>query len=405
MKHAYLVAGMVAMLGATAGTAVPEFSAPRAITKGPAEHLFASYFGIDSWSPDGRYASVLQTEIRNRLPTENDPAVLGLVDLQDGDRFIPLTETRCWNFQEGTMAHWLDNTSLIYNDTVEGKFASIVLDINTRAKRVVPFPIAAVAPDGRWAIGINYARLRLTRADYGYGGPGQDARKTETWPDDDGLWLIDLATGEAKLTVSIASVRERMPDATAPNALSYFCHVKISPDSRRVFWLARTVGEGPLKTTAFVCDRDGGNIVRCFPDGWGGSHFNWLDATRLYVSANYGAAVMSHVLFTVGQDDYTRMGKGLLDFDGHGVFSPGGRWMVTDTYPDAKNERKMMVLDMASEQVHPLGAYAVPAPYDGPWPYWRCDLHPRWRADGRMLGINSVHEGTRQVYVFDVKGI
>ena len=35
--------------------------------------------------------------------------------------------------------------------------------------------------------------------------------------------------------------------------------------------------------------------------------------------------------------------------------------------------------------------------------YCRCDLHPRWRLDGKQIGFNSVHEGTRQVYVMDVK--
>ena len=33
---------------------------------------------------------------------------------------------------------------------------------------------------------------------------------------------------------------------------------------------------------------------------------------------------------------------------------------------------------------------------------WRCDLHARWRPDGRQLGFNSVHEGTRQIYVIDL---
>ena len=127
--------------------------------------------------------------------------------------------------------------------------------------------------------------------------------------------------------------------------------------------------DGPLKTTAFVCDRDGGNVVRCFPDGWGGSHFNWLDNQRLLVSAQYRAKAMSHVLFTVGKDDYERLGGGLLDFDGHGVFSPNGKWLVTDTYPDTWDERKLMVVDMTTQAVLPLGTYAVPPPYGGAWPY------------------------------------
>ena len=34
--------------------------------------------------------------------------------------------------------------------------------------------------------------------------------------------------------------------------------------------------------------------------------------------------------------------------------------------------------------------------------YSRCDLHARWRHDGKQLAFNSVHEGTRQVYLRNV---
>jgi len=409
MKEVILFMGVLtAWCGCAAE--LPAFSAPRAVTSGPKEHLFASYFGINSWSADGRYATVLETEVRDRLPTENDVATLGVVDMRDGNRFLPLTETCCWNFQEAAMAHWLGtapNSRFIYNDRVDGKFVSVVFDLAARTKRVVPYPVSAVSPDGQWAVSINYARLRLARPDYGYGGNGQDAQAGVTWPEGDGLFLVNLETGMAKLIVPITSVRDRMPPVKDAKALAYFCHTKFSRDGKKIFWLARTVENlesqkvvGRWQTTAFVCDRDGGGVVRCFPDGWGGSHFNWLDGERLLVTAQYNRAVWSHVLFTVGKDDYVRLGRGLLDFDGHGVFSDDGRWLATDTYPDKLNERKLMVMSLSNQAVVPLGVYAVPELYRGQ--YWRCDLHPRWSSDARMLGFNSVHDGSRQVYVIDV---
>ena len=388
----------------------PAFSAPRAITSGPKDHLFASYYAINAWSADGRYATVLETEVKDRLPTEQDAAVLGVVDAQDGNRFIPLTETRCWNFQEAAMAHWLGTaprTQFIFNDLVDGRFVSVIFDMANRTRRVVPFPVSAVSRDGRWAVSINYARLRLTRPDYGYGGNGQNARADTVWPEDDGLWLVDLASGEARLIVTIASVRDRMPPVKDPKALAYFCHTVFSRDGSKIFWLARTVenlsGQKVVRkweTTSFTCNRDGSGVRRCFPDGWGGSHFNWLDGDRLMVTAKFKDAVWSHVLFTPGREDFTRLGRGLLDFDGHGVFSDDGRWMATDTYPDKLGERKLMVMRMADHAVLPLGAFFVPELYREQ--YSRCDLHPRWRPDGKMMAFNSVHDGTRQVYVVDV---
>lgn len=388
----------------------PQFSPARAITSGPKDHLYASYYAINSWSADNRYVTVLETDVKGHLSNEQEPATLGVVDLQDHNRFLPLTTTVCWNFQEATMSHWLawaPNTKFTYNDLVDGKFATVIFDLQTKEKKVIPYPVSAVSPDGKFGISINYARLRLTRPDYGYPGNGQDARANVTWPEDDGLYLVNLQTGEAKLIVSVASVRQQMPQPKDPKALSYFCHTVISRDGKRVFWLARTV-EGlssqkvvkKWETTAFVCNLDGTGVVRCFPDGWGGSHFNWLNGEQMVVTAQYEHTVYSHVFFTVGKKDYTRLGKGLLDADGHGVFSNDGQWMATDSYPDKLNERKLMVLRMSDQAILPLGTYFVPEIYRDQ--YSRCDLHPRWRPDGKALGFNSVHEGTRQVYVIDI---
>lgn len=409
MKMKSLLVGWI-VAGAACAAEFPVFSAPRAITSGPKEHLFASYYAINSWSADGRYATVLETDVRQGLPTEKDVAVLGVVDAREDNRFVPLTETRCWNFQEAAMAHWLGtapNDLFIFNDLADGRFVSVVYDMAKRERRVVGLPVSAVSADGKWAVSINYARLRLTRPDYGYGGNGQDARENTVWPEDDGLWLVNLESGEAKLIVSVASVRDRMPAVKDPKGLAYFCHTVFSRDGKKIFWLARSVenltGQKVVRkwaTTAFVCNLDGSGIVRCFPDGWGGSHFNWLDGEQMVVTAQYEAKVWSHVFFTPGKQDYVRLGRGLLDFDGHAVFAPDGQWMASDSYPDKLSERKLFVMRMSDQAILPLGTFAVSEIYHEQ--YSRCDLHPRWRPDGKMIGFNSVHEGTRQVYVIDV---
>ncbi len=48
------------------------------------------------------------------------------------------------------------------------------------------------------------------------------------------------------------------------------------------------------------------------------------------VTAAYEGKQYGHVLFTIGKQDYKRLGNGLLDFDGHGTFSPNRKWMVTN---------------------------------------------------------------------------
>ncbi len=374
----------------------PKISDAIQITDNRKEHFFASYYGINSWSKSQKYVTVLETEINDRLPNENDLATLGMVDLENNE-FIPLAKTRAWNFQQGCMAHWLTTSPdslIIYNDLRNGRYVSIILNVYTKEEiKEIDRPVSAVSPDGKYAISINFSRLSITRKGYGYAGEGQNPQKDVQLPKDDGLFLIDLETGNSKLIVSIDEVKNMIHEFKEED-LVYFNHTLISRNGSKVFWLARTLPN--WNTTALTANLDGTNIQRCFPDGWGGSHFDWLNDDELMITANFDNKQYAHVLFTVGKTDYKRLGKGLLDYDGHGTFSPDGKWMVTDTYPSKNREQKIYLMDMKTECVMPVGRYIEPKEYKGDW---RCDIHCRWSPNGDMIGFNSTHSGKRQVYV------
>lgn len=378
----------------------PKVSAPIQITKNGKEHFFASYYGINSFSENQKYATVLETDIKDRLPLENEAATLGLVNIETKE-FEPLTTTRAWNFQQGCMAHWLGTSPdslIIFNDMRNGKYVSVILNVHTKDEvRIIDKPVSAVSADGKQAISINFSRLSITRKGYGYAGEGQDPQKDVQSPENDGLFLIDLAKGKSKLIVTINQVVDKIHEFNADD-LVYFNHTLISRDGSKVFWLARTLPS--WRTTALTANMDGTNIQRCFPDDWGGSHFDWLNGDQLMVTAKFDAAQYGHILFTPGQADYTRLGKGLLDYDGHGTFSPDGKWMVTDTYPSKNREQKIYLMDMETEAVLPIGRFMEPEEYKGDW---RCDIHCRWSPKGDIIGFNSTHGGSRQVYILKLE--
>ena len=376
----------------------PEVSAPIQLVNNGKEHLYASYYGINSFSANQKYATVLETDIVDRLPTEDDEATLCLVDLETME-FIPLTTTRAWNFQQGCMAHWLGTSPdslIIYNDLREGKFVSIVMNVHSKEEvKMIPHPVSAVSPDGKKAVSINFSRLRITRSDYGYGGDGQDKKENVQFPEDDGLFLIDLETGDVELIVSIADVKGMVP-GIPEDGLEYFNHTLFSRGGSKLFWLARAVPN--RNTSSFTVNIDGTGLQRCFPDDWAGSHFDWLNDEELMITSAYEGKQYSHVLFTVGKEDYKRLGNGLLDYDGHGTFSPDGKWMVTDTYAreNAFREQKIYLMDMKTNVVRTLGQFVTPEFFKG---HWRCDIHCRWSPKGDMIGFNSVHTGSRQAYL------
>lgn len=417
-KRVLLLAGVLLLLAGCKEKLppFPEVGAPYAITQGPQDHLLANYFGINAWSPDGRYVGVLGVDFTGRLPEETDMATVALVDLEDGNRYIPIGQTSCWNFQEAAMFHWLpwEDGLCAFNDRRDGRFVTVMLNWKTGAERIVHRPISAVDPSGEWALGINYARLRVCRPDYGYAGKGQDARLDEIWPEDDGLWLVNLKTGEEKLILSVAAARDLMPEITSNDGLAYFCHTIISPDAGKVFFLARTVQDFKAQlaergyvyrwdTVSFTIHTDGSGLRRCFPDGWKGSHFNWnADSEKLVVTARWnGNGCWAHTVFTVGDEKNVRhLAPGIMDWDGHCIFSPNGQFISSEGYWNKDGYRSWVLLRLEDEALISLGSYFVPDAYKEQ--YSRCDLHARWRPDGSQIAFNSVHEGSRQVYLRDV---
>ncbi len=323
------------------------------------------------------------------------------------------------------MAFWMDADTILFNDLRDGRFSAVVMNWRTKEERVLPLPVSAVSEDRRWAVSVNYARLSLTRPDYGYAGPGQDARETVEWPEDDGLWTMDLATGATNLVLSVAQGRRLMPPprpvAGKPGQpLAYYCHTVISKDGEKIFFLARSVDwfdkatqeKSMWQTTSFTVNRDGTDLRRCFKDGWAGSHFNWAPdgSHRLLVTViwdgdrkpgGWWAHAWSPVEVVVGEEEKVRrIGAGILDQDWHCVYSPDGRFMSGETYWNKDFERPWVLVRLADGAVMPVGSFFVPEAYRGT--YWRCDLHARWRSDGRQLAFNSVHEGSRQIYLIDL---
>jgi hypothetical protein len=296
------------------------------------------------------------------------------------------------------MAHWLGTSPdslIIYNDFRDGKYVSVILNVHTKKEiKFFPYPVSAVSPDGTKAVSINFSRLRITRTDYGYGGNGQNAREDVSFPEDDGLYMLDLINGTSKLIVSIDRVKDMVPPV-GDGGIEYFCHTRFSRGGTKIFWLARAIPN--WNTTSFTVNTDGSDILRCFPDNWGGSHFDWLNDNELMITASYEGKQYGHILFTIGKSDYKRLGNGLLDYDGHGTFSPDGKWMVTDTYPSrGMNEQKIYLMDMKTKAVYPVGRFHMGEGYTG---YWRCDIHCRWSPNGDMIGFNSTNNGSRQAYI------
>jgi hypothetical protein len=374
----------------------------QSLTTGNRHHWFG-YYEKCPWDASGRRILAMESTFRDRPPTEKDVAVIGLSDVETGV-WTPLAETRAWNWQQGSMLQWLGDGSsgdIIFNDRVDGRFVSRILNVNTKRERVLPRPVYGVNRAGTKAVSLNFARLHHQRPGYGYAGlPDPWAGVSE--PADDGLWAVDLATGEFRMILSVAEVASVKRGADFAGKIHRFNHAQFGPDDRfAVLHRRKTPDQEVGDTRLFTLDIDGGDL-RCLTDHSLVSHYDWWGRDRIVAWARReDVGDRYFVLEDREGGDIEPIGKGLLHCDGHCSFSPDGRWMLSDTYPDATHHRTLFLFEMATGERVDIGRFLSP-PVN--WEI-RCDLHPRWNRDGSKVCIDSVHEGTRQMYVLDVREI
>ncbi len=372
----------------------------RAVTRSPG-HCFFGYYDKQQWDPTGRYLLGMRATFEDRSVRPDDLLEIGMVDLQDRDRWIRLAETRAWCWQQGCMLQWLPGTAseVIFNDRDGDRFVSVILDVNTGACRQLPRPVYAVSNDGRHGVSLNFGRLAVTRPGYGYEGV-PDILADQDHPAEDGVWLMDLATGHHRLIVSLDRIARHDPAPSMADAVHWFNHLLFTPGGDRFIFLHRWKVPPRHATRMYTVGLDGHELHRC-PVG-AASHFIWTRDNDILVWDCDPVGPEGYYRFHDRTDDARLVGGDVFSADGHITVSPDERWILTDEYPDARGHRPVLLYRIADGWHCEVARVHSPMPDDEAR---RCDLHPRWSRDGRQICIDSMHEGTRQIYVLDVSAV
>ncbi len=403
-------------------------------------HHFFGYYNKSNWDKDNRLLLAQRTPWMDQYLTPEVKATVGYFDTGDGDRFHAVGETGAWNWQMGSQLQWLDGApgrQLVYNDrTGDMKarypgFGAIVVDVDSGARRQLPMPVYVAAPSSAWALSVNYRRLYVTHETIGYSEPGQPFELPPA-PADDGIWRMDMASGDAALLVSYAQLKAFHHRPSMDKAIHWVSHIEVNPSSSRILFLHRWT-ERVKDETCFLHrlitmnpDGSGMRLLECSdhplpqlaedfdPAAVGTfdyekseyqiSHPLWQDDGHIIVWGPHAGEIHYHLYHDAEGGAVEVVGRGVLVENGHMTFSPvDKRWMLSDTYPDDRtHERFLFLFDMHTGERRNLGSfYATPELSKEN----RCDLHPRWSRDGRLVCIDSVHEHQRQMYVLDVSSI
>ncbi len=374
------------------------------LTSGPLNHFFG-YYGICPWNKKESHILSLETTFIDRLPKKGEAAAIGLVDVNTGN-FEQLTSTLAWNMQQGAMMHWhpkFPNQKIIYNDINEGKLCSVIYDISTGTKDFLPHPVSGLDKQGDNGLFISYGRTGRLRKVVGYEGMA-DPFPNDPHPADDGVFIMDLATGKSKLIVSIDQVYELLKDRhpELKDTPMWFNHTEFNPSGNRFFFLARTWNDQKqLESGMFSVNIDGSDLVETIPYGKSVSHFGWRNDKEIvatFVGENNPRR--SHYIFTDGTGNYEEIApKSLID-DGHCTVSPNGNLLATDRNHFNELTKSLWLYNFADGSAEQLGNYPMREKK-----YLisdvRCDLHPRWNHSGNKICIDILNpkDWTRQISI------
>lgn len=404
-------------------------------------HYFFGYYDKCPWNRTGEYVLAHRSTFIDHFPLPEDKVELGIINLKSKE-FKKFAETTAWNWQQGCQMKWITwngEESVIFNIRRGNEVVAMVYNpYNGALLTELPVSTYSISPQEDNIATLNYARLFDTRKDYGIAGLS-DLFKDENAPKKDGITVFNVKTGKMKLVLSTNQLSD-MSDNDISIYKQRLNHIMYNPSGTRFCFLHRyNRPDGICQSRLFTSDNEG-TEVRLLFEGMI-SHYDWLDDETIVAWAGKRALIgsgngskfspitllkrcLKPIYYALGKprilmqkfmkDSYffikdengetnaTPFGVGVLYCDGHCTVSPDKKWLLTDGYPDKNSCQPLFLYEFATGECFEVGRYKTPKKLDGEL---RVDLHPRFNHDGTIVLIDSAMDGSRGMYVVDVKQI
>jgi len=399
------------------------------------QNCFVGFHDIVPWSPDGKCLAIHRALPEHYRMDDCGKPIEICLWYPDSREIRPVDTTTGWNFQQGSRLQWLPGAAdrLIFNTVQNGRAVSVVKDIQTGERKVLPAAIYAISPDGKTSIAPNFVTLAHRWKAYGY--PPLASTPDNLDRSEDGLWQLDLQSGKHSLFISTKRAADFEAIPNADPASHFLAHASFSPDGSRVVFLHRFFSaDGGLFTRMIATDREAKNLILLAQEKV--SHFDWIDNGTLLVWARFSGGGLakarasgllgsswvkpalrivrgmtgrwkrkflaeSYYTISLGEPkSRTRFGWPALDSDGHPMVARSHSWIVTDFYPDKANRLPLILYHRErAERKDVYVFHHSPRSNDSDV---KCDLHPRWNRNEQQVAVDTCESGFRQVRIFDV---
>jgi hypothetical protein len=362
------------------------------------EHLFG-YYDKSPWNRSGDKIIYLRVKDASSVTASDVPAEIIINNIKT-DEETSLTKTNSWNVQQGCMLQWLGpdfETEILFNDFRRGKHCAIIFNVDTKEERIIDVPVYSVSLDGKSALTLDFARLHTLRPGYGYMN-AHDRTQDDKCPESPCIWVIDLVSNKVVPIITYKQLFDFEHKESMKQAFHKVNHIMINPSGTRFMFLHRWIKNGVKFDRLLTCRMDGKDIYNLLDEDMV-SHCNWKDDTTIIAFAHTHEFGNHYYILHDKSGEREVMDKYLPDVDGHPSYSPDGKYIITDSYPNFKRKQRLYLYDVQAKSCKQIAEVYSSKPYINDT---RCDLHPRWKRDSSEICFDGAQGKYRQVYTLKI---
>ena len=348
----------------------------------PIHEYFFGYYDKSPWDATMRYMICMRAKDTWSAPDPLGTADILLIDTKEGNKVGPDFKSR-----------------ILYNDMRDGKYCSVVFNVEIKEERVLPIPCYTVSSDGKTALSLDFSRLHSLRLGYGY-AELPEVTKGVALPNTTAVWRMDIETGEVTELLKYTDFVNFLPrlEMQEEGSVHKVNHLMFSPNGKRFMVLYRWFCGQRKYTRLVTCNVDGSNMYVLSDDDMV-SHCYWKNDNEIIAFERKKEFGPGYYLMKDKTQEWQHL-WGQLSNDGHPSYCPtDNNLVVIDSYPNRARVADLKLLrdtDPEGKDMKVIAKVFAPFKYDNDT---RCDLHPRWRQDGKAICFDSVFEGHRGLYI------
>lgn len=363
---------------------------------------FFGYYNISPWNNSGDII-FNETKAKKKFDITKYPNQIYVQT--KSKKTIKIGESKSWNWQQGSMAQWLNDDEVIFNNFVNNHYGCKIYNIKTGKSKQLDSPIYALSKTGKFSYTLNFHRLSVLRPDYGY---FCIADKKINQNDKDGLLYFDIVNNSSELVLTFKDIIGFQKDNTMSNVVHRINHLDLSPNEKKIAFLHRWNKDGKGFHRLLVYDLVTKQMTKLVGNELA-SHFYWRNDDEILCYCQYNGEKGYHILNASGLEDKNYpIFTAILYQDGHPSLTSINKMWVTDTYPNKhksiikklKRESVLYLFDDDFKKIFPIAYFAQLPKFKGSF---RCDLHPRISPDGNFINFDSTHTGIRKSHILDIR--